>query len=135
MFELESLIRLGGVVQVAICAASLAVPRVLDWRTRLARLDPFMRRLFWVYSAFTFGVNLSFGLLAWTGAEALAAGEGLGRSLALTIALYWLARWMLQWGALAPPEILASRIARWGHRALTVAFTYLAAVFGWAAVH
>lgn len=131
---LEALVRLGGLVHLAIAAASLAVPSLLDWRGRLAVLDPFHRRLFWVYAAFILYVNLGFGVLSLLAAHALAAGVGLGRPLSAFIALYWLLRLGVQLAVFDHREVANGRLARLGYHALTGGFVFLIVVFGLAAI-
>ena len=127
---LETLIRLGGLTPLAIAAASLAVPGQLDWRRRLAVLDEFHRRLFWVYAAFVLYVNVGFGVLSLAAAPALASGAGLGRLLAAFIALYWLLRLLVQLALFDHRSVVHTRPARLGYHALTAAFVFLVAVYG-----
>ena len=131
---LEAAVRLGGLVHLAIAAASLAVPGQLDWRRRLAVLDEFHRRLFWVYAAFVLYVNAGFGVLSLAAAPALASGVGLGRLLAAFIALYWLLRLLVQLALFDHRSVVDTRLARLGYHALTAAFLFLVAVFALAAL-
>lgn len=131
---LETLVRLGGLLHLAIAAASLAVPGQLDWRRRLAVLDEFHRRLFWVYAAFVLYVNLGFGVVSLAAAPALASGSGLGRLLAGFIALYWLLRLGVQLALFDPRPVVVGRLARVGYHALTAAFMILVTVYGLAAL-
>src|SRR4029079_16580481 len=41
-----------GTLQWSILIASALTPLILNWRTNLATLHPFLRKLFWVYGAF-----------------------------------------------------------------------------------
>lgn len=131
---LETLIRLGGWAHLAIAAASLAVPGQLDWRRRLAVLDEFHRRLFWVYAAFILYVNVGFGVLSLAAAPELATGAGPGRMLAAFIALYWLLRLVVQLAMFDPRPVIDGPLPRLGYHALTVAFVFLVAVYGLAAL-
>ena len=131
---LEILIRLGGLTHLAIAAASLAVPGQLDWRRRLAVLDEFHRRLFWVYATFVLYVNVGFGVLSLAAAPALASGAGVGRLLAAFIALYWLLRLLVQLALFDPRPVIDGTLPRLGYHALTVAFVLLVAVYSLAAM-
>ena len=69
----ETLVRLAGATQLSILCASALVPKVLDWRGELARLSPFLRRLFWVYGVFIVLTVIGFGTLSLLFAPALAS--------------------------------------------------------------
>lgn len=131
---LETLIRLGGLVHLGIAAGSLAVPAQLGWRRRLALLDEFHRRLFWVYAAFILYVNAGFGVISLLAAPELAAGGGAGRLLAAFIAIYWLLRLAVQLLLFDPRPVIEGRLARLGYNALTLSFVFLAAAYGLAAL-
>ena len=134
MNKLEILLRLAGVVQLALLTASALVPGVLDWRRSLAVLHPFLRSLFWVYGAFIVLVISGFGILTLLNAGAMAAGEPAARSLAALIGLFWLARLAVQWFVFDCRDFLKNRYLALGYHCLTLAFIYLALVFGWAAL-
>ena len=127
-------LRLAGALHFAILTASALVPRTLRWRENLAPLPPFLRRLFWVYGAFIVGVIIGFGALALALAPALAAGSPLARSFCGFVALFWLARLAVQWFVFNPEPYLTSTLLRVGYHALTAAFLFLCAVYGWAAL-
>ena len=81
-----------GVGQLALVAASLAIPRALRWPEDLARLRPLTRRVFWTYAGYIWATNLAFGL-----ASAFAPGWLLDRTplagaVCGFIATYWGAR-------------------------------------------
>ncbi len=132
---MRTLIWIGGLVHFGIVAAALFVPRVMNWRELLATIHPFMRRLFWVYAAFIMMVNAWFGALSLLQPHALASGTPLARLVCGFIALYWLARLAVQFFVfdISPP--VRHRFFRVGYHCLTVAFIYLAAVYGWAAAY
>lgn len=134
MNELSRWIWLGGVVQLAIVAAAVWVPRVMDWRTLLAPLNGFMRRLFWVYAAFIMGVNVGFGVISLVGAEALSAGTLIGRMMCGLIAAYWLARLLVQLFVFDVRPLVKGRLVMFGYHCLTAAFVYLAVVYGAATI-
>jgi hypothetical protein len=131
MNELSTWIWLGGWVQLAIVAAAVWAPVILDWRQKLSPLDAFMRRLFWVYAAFIMGVNVAFGVLSVTQAAVLAGETTLARMLCGFIGLYWLARLAVQFFVFnqRPPHLHSGWLITLGYHCLTVAFVYLAAVY------
>src|SRR5881296_1618491 len=133
MIDLETLIKLAGAIQLAIVFTMLWVPRVLDWRGLLAPLHPFMRRLLWVYAAFITFVNLGFGMLSLRHAGELATTP-LGRGVCGFIAIYWLARLLVQFFVFDIRPFLLHRFFRLGYHGLTAGFVYLASVYGFVAV-
>lgn len=127
-------LRIAGAGHLALCAVSLVIPRVLGWRDDLARLRPINRQAFWVYAAYILGFHLCFGLLALLGTGLLLDGSLLATLVSGFIAVYWLARLVLQFAWFdrsdAPPG-LHFRIAE---AALVAGFAAFAGVFGWACV-
>lgn len=131
--ELVVLLLVGGFVHLGIVVGSLAVPRVLNWSQKLAPLDTFTKRLFWVYAMFTLLVNLCFGVISLMAANEMAAGGLLARLFCGMIAVYWLVRLLVQWFVFDARPMLQTSLMRVGYHGLTVAFIYLTAAYGLAA--
>ena len=131
--KLELLLRLAGALHFGVLLASALVPFKLDWRTNLAPLPRFLRRLFWVYGAFIVLCIAGFGVLTLAHAPALAAGEPVARSLCAFIALFWLARLAVQWFVFEARALLTNWFYKLGYHTLTLVFLYFALVYGWAA--
>lgn len=125
---------LAGAGQIGILAASALVPRVLDWRTALAPLHPFLRRLFWVYGVFIVITITALGTLTLLHAPAMAAGEPVARSLAAFTGFFWLARLVVQWVVFDARPFLTSGWLKFGYHTLTTAFIALVAVYAVAAL-
>jgi hypothetical protein len=89
---MKSLLMIGGLLHFVILIASAMTPHLLDWRSNLATLHPFLRRLFWVYGGFIVLIIISFGTLTLFKADELASGTPLARSISAMIAIFWLAR-------------------------------------------
>jgi hypothetical protein len=121
---------IAGAGHFAILAASAMVPRVLDWRGSLARIHPFMRRLFWVYGGFIVLTIIGLGTLTLMHAPSMATGEPVARSLAAFTGLFWLARLAVQWTVFDATPFLTTRSLRVGYHVLTAAFAALVAVYG-----
>lgn len=130
MFTNENLLRLGGVIQLSILIASALVPRMLDWRSGLAKLSPFLRRLFWVYGGFIVLTILGMGVLSIAFAGEIAASPGLGRGFAAFVLVFWAARLFVQFFVFDAGHLLTTTLMRIGYHALTVAFFVLIAVYG-----
>jgi hypothetical protein len=133
-FTLHHALVLAGLVHFAILIASALVPKVLDWKTALAPLTPFLRTLFWVYGVFIVLTIVGFGTLTLLHADAMARGESVARSVAALIALFWGARLAVQFFIFDVRPVLTKPWMKLGYHALTVAFVYLTSVYVWAAV-
>lgn len=132
---LEPLVRLAGAGQLALVAGSLAIPRQLGWREKLAGTSPLIRQMFWVYAGYILATNLGFGLIS-----ALAPGLLLDRSpLAACvcgfIAIYWASRVVIQWTYFDLSELPRTpfnTLARWSLEGLFVALALVYGAATWA---
>ena len=131
---MKSLLQFAAALQLLILIASALTPRVLNWRKNLATLDPFLRRLFWVYGLFIAMVIIAFAVLTFRHAEAMATREPVAHSLSTFIAIFWCARSFVQFAVFDPRPFLTNRFYQLGYHALTVAFAFLVFVYGKAAI-
>jgi hypothetical protein len=131
---MKLLLQLAAVLQLSILIASALTPRVLDWRTNLAPLHPFLRKLFWVYGAFIVMVSIAFAALTFLHADAMAAREPVARSLCILIAIFWGARLFVQFAIFDPRPFLTNWFYQLGYHALAVIFAFLVFVYGKAAI-
>jgi hypothetical protein len=127
---LPILLRIGGLVHFGVLGVTAFVPRMLNWRAELAVLSPFMRRLVWVYGVFISLVIAGFGSLSLLHAEALAGGLPLARSVCAFIAIFWLARLVVQFFVFDARPLFRRRVLKYGYHGLTVVFVYLVVVYG-----
>lgn len=125
----------GGLLHFVILLASALTPRVLEWRTNLVALPPFLRRLFWVYGCFIVLVIISFGVLTLVHADELASGAPLARSLCAMIAIFWLARLGVQFFVFDARAFLTTTFLRLGYHGLTLFFMALVLIYGCAALN
>jgi hypothetical protein len=131
---MKTLLQLAGLLQFLILIASALVPRVLDWRKNLAGLNPFLRKLFWIYGIFIVLVIIGFAVLTVLHAAPMAAGEPVARSLCAFIAIFWATRLVVQIAVFDARSILTTRFYKAGYHALTIIFTGLVLIYGWAAI-
>jgi hypothetical protein len=122
-------ILIAGLLHFGILIASALVPRVLNWKSSLATLDPLSRHLIWVHGAFIVLVIIAFGVLSVAFAHDLAAGTLLARAMCLFIAVFWTARLFVQFFIFDAKPYLKSSLLKLGYNGLTVVFTYIAVVF------
>ncbi len=131
---MKLLLQFAAALQSLILIASALTPRVLDWRTNLAALHPFLRKLFWVYGTFIVMVIIVFATLTFLHAGAMAAREPIARSLCVFIAIFWGARLFVQFAIFDPRPFLKNWFYKLGYHALTVIFAFLVFVYGKAAI-
>src|SRR3954471_21921272 len=86
------LVRVAGLLHLGLLCAGLMMPQVVGLRVNLASLPRFIRQLFWVYYTFIGLCLVSFGLLSFTMAGALAAGTPLARAVCFFLAAFWTVR-------------------------------------------
>jgi hypothetical protein len=124
------LVRLAGLGQLALCVASLAIPRVLGWREDVAKLQPLTREVFWTYAAYIWATNLAIALLSTFIPASLLDGTRLATCVCGYVTLYWGARLMIQLTAFRRaggiPVGLPVRLAGW---ALTALFAFLTVTY------
>ena len=132
---LEHFIFAGGIIQLGILIGSATVPGVLRWADELKAVSLVSRQLIWVHGAFIVLVIIGFGMLAILFPKELAAGAPMSRGVCAFIGLFWLVRLLLQFVLFDPKPLLTSVYLRCGYHGLTIAFTYLAAVFLWGALY
>ena len=131
---LETMVRIGGGLQIAILSAGALTPIVLDWRHRLKPLPPLMQHLFWVYGAYVMLMIASLGVLCLTFADVLVDGATFSRAVATFIAVFWTARLAIQCFLFDARPHLSSTWLKLGYHGLTCVFLYLSVVFTLAAL-
>jgi hypothetical protein len=128
--NLELLVRLAGVGQIALVAASpILIPRVLGWREELALLRPLTRQIFWTYAGYILCFNLAFGLVSAFTPDLLIDRSPLATAVSAFIAVYWIARVLIQffyYDRSAAPAGLVFVLGEW---LLVALFAYLSLVY------
>jgi hypothetical protein len=114
MSRVEFLIWVAGLLQLAIAAANLLLPRILRYRENLARVSPMVREIFLVHSGYIVLVLTAFGTMSLVFAPDLAGGSRLGRFLSAFLAVFWLLR--------IPVQLAYDPAVRRKYRAFDVAF-------------
>ena len=126
--HLHALVLAAGVGQLALVAASLAIPRVLRWREDTAKLRPLTRQVFWTYAAYIWCTNLAFGLVSlrpgW-----LLDGSPLAGCVTGFIAAYWLGRVLIQFFYFDRTDAPPGRHVRLAEAALVGLFLFLSLTY------
>ncbi len=131
MLPLSAWIQVAGAVQLAIGLANLPLASRLQYRKNLAGASAIVREVFYVHAAYIVLVVLGFAALSMLFPADLAGGQPLGRFLSAFLAIFWLLRVPIQL-FYYPVEI--RRQNRLADAIFTLAFAFLAIVFGLAAI-
>ena len=130
---IRTLIVLGGVGQLALILASLAIPRVLRWREDVATLRPLTRQVFWTYAGYIWATNLSFGLVSTFAVDWLIDGSPLAAAVTAFIAVYWGARVVIQFVYFDRSDAPSGFVFRVAEIALVSLFVFLTLTYGYTA--
>ena len=132
IFNIYTFLFLAGLSQIILVIASLAIPKVLNWKSELKNVQTLIRQMFWTYAAYILVINLCFGLLSVFAFAELIDGSFLAKVVTGFIAVYWISRVLIQFFYFDresfPPGIL-NRIAE---VLLVTLFVSLSAVYSWA---
>lgn len=130
---LPTLIFAAGIGQLGILVASALVPFQLDWKRELSSLPRLHRQLYFIYGGYVVLGIITLGVTSLLYSAELASGTGVARAFCVYATLFWGIRLSLQ-------TVLDARpfLTRWwlklGYHALTILFTAITAVFGYATV-
>lgn len=135
LLTLQNLLLLAGIGHFGILTASALVPFVLDWKTAMKPLPPFLRTLFWVYGAFIVLTIIGLGTLTLFFSKEMAAGDPVARGLAAFTAVFWGARLFVQLFIFDVRVYLTNLWLKLGDHLLTVLFVFFTTVYTLAALH
>jgi hypothetical protein len=94
--DINALIMVAGLAQIALVIGSLAIPGILKWRVELSKVQPLIKQMFWTYAAYILVINLCFGLLSAFAYRELRNGSVLAMLVTGFIAVYWISRVLIQ---------------------------------------
>ena len=131
--NIQILLRFAGLAQIALVIGSLAIPRILNWRGELEKVQTLIKQMFWTYAAYILVINLCFGLVSVFCYRELSGGSRLPTLLDAFIAVYWISRVLIQFfyfDRAAFPKGLRHKL---GEVVLVILFIFLSIVYSWAA--
>lgn len=132
---LESLLIAAGIGQLLLAAGSLAIPRVLRWSEDLAKVRPLTRQVFWTYAGYIWTTNVCFGLVSILMPESLLDRSRLAAVVTGFIAVYWLARILIQFAYFDRSSAPTGRRYKLAEFALVGLFVALTIIYCWATIH
>lgn len=125
------LLKLAGILQIALCIGSLAIPKLLNWKGELKNVSTIIAQIFWTYAGYILVINFFFGLVSYFGADDLLEKSFLSKALSVFIFLYWFARVLIQFFYFDTASAPRGMIYKAGEVALVSLFIFLTVIYGW----
>jgi len=127
--NIQLLVYLAGLAQIALALGSLVVPGALKWRAELMKVQPMIKQLFWVYASYIFVINNCFGLISFFAPGDLTNGTTLATALTGFIAAYWISRVLIQFFYFDRTNFPKGTRYRIGEFILVTIFFFLSGVY------
>jgi hypothetical protein len=109
--------------------ASFQVPYRLEWKSDLASLRSLNRKLLWVYGGFTVYTIAAFGAMTLFLHNEMLRGDRAATAIAFFIAIYWLARIVVDFTYFSSSDWPKGKQFVVGHILLTALFTFLSVTY------
>ena len=126
---IQLLIRFAGIGQITLVFGSLAIPKILNWKGELAKVQPLIRQIFWTYAAYILGTNLCFGLLSAFDPNDLVNGSTLAICVTGFITVYWISRVLIQFFGFGRENFPKGKWNRVGEVVLVALFIFLSVTY------
>lgn len=120
---------IGGCSLVVLCIASFWIPKVLQWREKLAVLTPLMREMWWTYSIYVWSSHVFFAVLSLGFSDWLLGGSSSAMAMSTFILLWWSVRLYLQFFGFDLTEVKVNTANRLAKHLLTLLFVCLVILF------
>jgi hypothetical protein len=130
--QIQQIIYLAGLAQIALALGSLAVPKVLNWQGQLTKVEPLIRQMFWVYAAYIFVINLCFGFLSIFAFRDITNASTLSIAVTGFIAVYWLSRVLIQFLYFDRSNFPTGKYHKLAEVVLVTVFVFLSITYSWA---
>ncbi len=132
--SLPTLIWISGILHLGTLLGSAQVPKELNFREELPRLNPMLRQWVLVAGGYIVLDLIGFGILSLMFSHELAAGSPLARAVCGFIAIFWAIRLAIQMFFFDAKPWLRTTFLKVGYHGLTLVFTWHTLVHGWAAL-
>lgn len=129
--DITTLIFLAGIGQICLVAGSLLIPKMLNWSEETNKMSPLLKQVFWTYAGYILVTNLSFGLLSIVSPSSLLEKSFLAQSVSLFIAIYWIARILIQFFYFDRSETPSGGIYVIGEVLLIGSFLFFSGVYSY----
>ena len=129
---METHLKATGVLLILLALIHVVFPKHFHWREELARLSLLNRQVMVVHTFFIALAVFLMGLLCLTSSAGL-SGTPLGKRVALGLAVFWLARLLIQLFGYSSELWRGERFETAVHVVFSALWAYLTAVFSWVA--
>ena len=129
---METHLKATGVLLILLALIHVVFPKHFHWREELARLSLLNRQVMVVHTFFIALAVFLMGLLCLTSPTEL-SGTPLGKRVALGLAVFWLARLLIQLFGYSSELWRGKRFETAVHVVFSALWAYLTAVFSWVA--
>lgn len=133
--HIQTFIFFAGLAQIALALGSLVIPRILNWKMELEKVQTLIKQMFWTYAAYILVINLSFGLLSVSAYKDLTDGSLLASAISGFIAFYWISRILIQFFYFDRKDFPTGKWNSFAEVILVVLFFFLSLVYGIAFYH
>lgn len=127
--NIQHLIYLAGIGQIALAAGSVIIPKLLNWSGELAKVQPLIKQIFYTYAGYILVFNLSFGLLSVFVYTDLTNGSRLATLVTAFIAVYWISRVGIQFFYFDRANFPIGGWHKLGEGVLVTLFVFLSVVY------
>lgn len=134
MPPLETLIMISGIVHLGTLLGSAQVPKELNFREELPKLNPLLRHWVMVAGGYIVFNIIAFGVISLVFRHELASGATLARVFCGYVSLFWLIRLVIQFFFFDAKPYLRNTFLKIGYHGLTAVFVWQTLVYGWAAL-
>lgn len=129
--NISSWIFLAGIGQIGLVLGSLAIPKILNWREELNKVQTLIKQIFWTYAGYILITNLCFGLISVFATNALIDKSILATAVTGFISLYWLSRIVIQFFYFDRRSFPNGKMLLAGEIMLIALFVFLTLVYGY----
>jgi len=130
--NVQQLIFLAGLGQIALATGSVVIPKLLNWSSEMAKVQPLIKQIFYTYACYILVFNLSFGLLSVFVNIDLTNGSKLATLICGFIAVYWISRVSIQFFYFDRENFPSTNWHKLGEGILVTLFVFFSAVYSYA---
>ncbi len=138
MSMLQWLVVISGVIHFGTLLGSAQVPKVLNFREELPKLNPLLRHWVFVCGGYIVFNIVAFGLISLVFFGELAAASAERTTMARVfcgyVSLFWSIRLLIQFFVFNAKPYLQNTFLKVGYHGLTLVFLWQTFVYGWLAI-
>ncbi|MGH9946774.1 MAG: hypothetical protein ACRD6X_06225 [Pyrinomonadaceae bacterium] len=125
---MELNLKIAGAMMIALALLHIVFPRRFHWKEELASISLLSRQVMYVHTFFIALTVLLMGVLCITSAEML-LNSSLGKRIALGLAIFWIARLLIQFFGYSPTLWKAKAFETAVHIFFSALWVYFSLVF------